>query len=143
MKISTFFMFLFSTLLLLAGCSIGHSVDQNFVESEWHLVQLNGHDVMPTLHEEITMTITDEGIEGYGGCNYFSNDGKFFMRSGEVSIKGIVSGAKSCGTEINDQENVFYHALITANTYRISGNRLELYDDNNQLVLLFERGNMQ
>ena len=89
------------------------------------------------------MTITDEGIEGYGGCNYFSNDGKFFMRSGEVSIKGIVSGAKSCGTEINDQENVFYHALITANTYRISGNRLELYDDNNQLVLLFERGNMQ
>ena len=125
--------------IAVAGCSFWGKVDRDLVGTEWRLVELNGRPPIPTLQKEITLKITSDGLQGYGGCNQFGNDGKFFMRSGKLSIKSVVSSAKSCGAEIDEQETAFYRALRNAATYRVREDRLELNDTNGKLVLLFER----
>lgn len=139
MKISIYLIIIFLLVTAVSGCSIGPNVEKNFVGTEWHLLLLNGHDLIPTSHKKITMKISDKGIRGYGGCNQFSNDGNFSMRSGKISIKSVVSNAKSCGAEIDKQETEFYRALMAAKTYQVRGGRLELYDTGGKRVLVFEK----
>ncbi|RUA16306.1 MAG: hypothetical protein DSY55_04390 [Clostridia bacterium] len=133
----------FLMVTAVSGCTIGRSVDQSLEGTKWRLVQLNGHELIPTFEKEIIVIISDKGIHGYGGCNQFGNDGKLLMRSGKASIKSIVSSAKSCGAEIDKQETELHHALMAAKTYKISGEHLELYDDNGKPVLLFEKIDMK
>ncbi len=126
-------------VIAAAGCSFWGRVDRDLVGTEWRLVELNGRPPIPTRHKEITIKITNNGLQGYGGCNQFGKDGKFFMRSGKLSIKSIVSTAKSCGAEIDEQETDFYRALRNSATYRVHEGRLELDDRNGKSALLFER----
>ena len=84
------------------------------------------------------MKVASNGIEGYGGCNFYQNDGDILMESGKISINSIVAGAKDCGSEINTQETQFYQALRTASSYKLE-DRLELFDANGEIVLIFEK----
>ena len=135
----TYLIIILSLVIVVAGCSNGQKVNQDIADTKWHLEQLNGHDLIPTLHKEITIEIGDEDLRGYGGCNYFGSHGKFSMKSNRITIESIESSAKSCSTEIDKQETAFYRALKNAKTYQLNGNYLEFYNDSNELVLLFTK----
>jgi len=130
---------IFLLVITIVGCTTRQKIDRKFVGTQWQLMQLNEQALTQTLDKPIIVEITDEGIKGYGGCNYFGSHGAFFMNANKFFIESIESSAKSCGTRIDKQETELYRALKAVKTYKLNGNHLELYDDMGKLVMLFER----
>ena len=130
-----------SVVLLLAaflgGCSRDR-VDDSLENTEWRLVQLHGHDLLPGTH--ITMEITEKYFSGFSGCNHYGSGGDFRMNSGTIEVESIVSNLKDCGDAIDRQESQFQKELYAGVvTYEIIGDRLLLFDSDGHATLVFER----
>lgn len=125
-------------LLILASAFL--AACQSLAGTNWTLVSLNGHELIEETN--ITLSFNKSWMAGYAGCNQYSikmeikddsfifdEDGAFVTETLCVSIEGIMS-----------QEKEYITTLISVVTYSRSDNRLEMKNENGDVVLIFTKG---
>ena len=94
----------------------------------WKLAEMNGQPVItPTDAREVHMILgpmgTEKQIKGFAGCNTiggsYSTDGS--------KIKFVTLSTKMFCEDTQDVENFFLKVLSQADSYKINGQTLELY----------------
>ena len=129
-------------LVLAAGtaCSGGDEL----VGTSWQAVQLGPRPALP----DVVSTISFDGGEvgGNGGCNSYSGTYEASSGSGAygggattLSIRDIVSTQIGCEDLVASQERYFFDSLEATATYAITVDRLELLDDDAEMLLAFVR----
>jgi heat shock protein HslJ len=138
-------------VLLAAGCNsrptqetaaatappVTTTPDAPLRETRWVLRQLAGRPVtVPANTREAFLTLrTDGTAEGNGSCNRFR--GSFFSETtSELKFSPLMSTRMSCPAI--DTESSFIRALGQANSYRISGDTLQVLDASGTAVTRLE-----
>jgi heat shock protein HslJ len=125
-------------LCLAAGVIIACSKPIKGVGTEWILVSLNGHDVIPG--RDITATFADKEITGYAGCNSFNIDGVEITDSSLVFQHryAAMTDLGCSPEEIIEQEKEYITTLVSVTTYSISDGQLEMKNKDGDVVLIFK-----
>lgn len=127
-------------LVVLWGCSGGDDLDGTM----WRAVQIGGRPVLESV--EATAAFSDGEVSGSSSCNSYTGEydaePPFPDGSGNpgISITNVGGTEMACEEPVMDQEARFVEALLSATTYRIDVDRLELYEEET-LVAAFERSN--
>lgn len=104
--------------------------------THWKLSEMNGNPIItPEGAKDVHFILTAEGgqkkIKGFAGCNSIMGS---YTLSGD-KIKFIVASTKMmCPVEQMAIEDFFTNALTTADSYKIDGDVLELYEGNTSLA---------
>jgi heat shock protein HslJ len=70
-----------------------------------------------------------------GGCNAYN--GSYTASGSSLSFGPMAGTQKSCGADIDTQEQTYLSALAATSTYAISGSQLIMYDASAQEVARF------
>lgn len=127
--------FIFVLLFLLAACSANTPADP-LAGSEWTLLQLNGHNIVPGTHVEINFDL--ETFSGYSGCNDYG--GLYRLAGDSFTVPdGIEATEAFCEAPegLMAQEGEYFAALNTAAAYQVVGGRLEIKDESGGVVLVY------
>ena len=81
------------------------------------------------------------GLSGYAGCNGFF--GSYRLVDESIEIGPLGATRKMCPNAIMDIEYTFMNALQDARTFSISGNKLELRDEQGRAMTLTGSSNTQ
>jgi len=119
--------------VVLAACQPNSS--GSISDSSWILVELNGEPVLPDT--TITLNINGETINGSDGCNQY---GGSYASENDSFVVGedLMGTLMACEEEIMTQAGNFTGALLQASKFSISDNRLQLLDENGNLLAVFE-----
>jgi heat shock protein HslJ len=117
--------------VLLAACatatqeppSAGSSA---LLDTEWVLTSLG--DSAPIEGRKITLNFGQASLEGSGGCNTYG--GSYTAFGDSLRLEGVYWTEMACMEPegIMEQEQAYFQALSAAATYRLDGDRLEVYD---------------
>ena len=123
----------FSTIWLLAAC-------KPLAGADWTLVSLNSHELVPDT--TITLSFTGKGLVGYGGCNHYGaaveiQDDAFIFEEENIASTEFYCVEPEGNVE---QEKEYLSTLQSVVTYSRSDNRLEMKNENGDLVLIFTKG---
>ncbi|MFM8322209.1 MAG: META domain-containing protein [Chloroflexota bacterium] len=116
--------------------------NKSLVDTLWLLEFFGKPDDLSTPEEgtHITAQFTAEGtLSGDSGCNRYTTS--FTATDGRLEIAMPASTMRAC-TAGMEQEAVFQHALINAESYTIRGTTLEITYDGGQGVLRFTSQHM-
>jgi heat shock protein HslJ len=85
----------------------------------------------------VTAQFEDGVISGSAGCNHYS--APYQAKDGNMSIESAAVTEMYCETPagVVDQETRYLAALTQANTYRVEGSRLTLYDGAGSIMVEF------
>ncbi len=108
-----------------------------FTGTTWTLESLNGNPLLPETN--ITLEFSRWSLGGWDGCNYYGGPYKARLIHFEIS-PGFGSTMMGCIKSWEQQANRYTNALYEAANYRVVGNRLELLDGANAVILTFARG---
>ncbi len=75
----------------------------------------------------VLLSFSPEGIGGNAGCNSYS--GAFQYSVGSLTISGVRSTLMACEQPVQDQENAYFTALLTATGYQVNGSQLQISYD--------------
>ena len=131
----------FVLLCLAAGVLLACSKPpgSSLVGTDWTLLSLNGHDLIPG--KEITATFNGREIAGFAGCNLYSievevNDNSLVFKHRYAAITETL-----CLKEgIMEQEQEYTTALESVSTYILSDEKLELKNEDGDVVLSYMKG---
>ena len=138
-------LFFLSILLFLAACT--PSADPaatatmpaaELAGTEWVLASLNGRSPLP--NTRLTLTFTEDKASGFSGCNWYGGD-YTASETGSLTIPQFASTERDC-PEIEGavaQEISFQEALLTAASYHLQTDRLEINNAAGDTILVFER----
>jgi heat shock protein HslJ len=120
----------------------GHTGQQSGMNAEntyWRLVELNGRRITtspnrPEAH--IQLDSRRKRLQGNGGCNIIT--GGYELNGERISFTKIISTRMACLNGM-DTEREFLKALESSNNWKLAGETLELYG-NDQLLARFEAG---
>jgi heat shock protein HslJ len=107
--------------------------------THWRLVSLGTPGAETPLVEGsmITLLLADGQAGGSGGCNSYG--GTFEVDDGNVSFDGITRTLKACADErVTEQEQRYFQALESAESYKLEGNLLRISYDNGAGMMVFE-----
>ena len=123
----------FLTIWLLAAC-------KPLAGTDWILISLNGHELIPST--TITLSFDGERLAGYGGCNQYGTAVKIKDDTFVFEEKHTASTEFYCvEPEGNvEQEKEYLSTLQSVVTYSRSDNRLEMKNENGNVVLIFTKG---
>jgi heat shock protein HslJ len=127
-------------MALLAACSTA-TQDQAPEESavlpdtEWVLSSLNGNALIEGT--EITLNFTEASVQGSAGCNTYS--GSYTASEDSLRLSGMEWTEMGCPEPagILEQEQAYLQALNAAASFRVDGDRLEVYDEGGAQSLVF------
>lgn len=116
--------------------------------TRWVLSSLHGEP--PLEGTRITLEFVGGFISGFAGCNKYDSrqqigdgeiQGKYkATEDGSLDTPGVTHTLLASLTpEVNDQERAYLKALLTATSFRLVGNRLELQDPTGETTLVFTR----
>jgi heat shock protein HslJ len=105
------------------------------LNTEWELVSLYGDALIEG--RAITLRFEEASLEGSGGCNTYQ--GSYTASEASLRLDGVAATEMACleaeGTM--EQEQAYFQALNAAASYRVDGDRLEVYDEAGAQVLAF------
>ena len=103
--------------------------------TEWVLVSLNGNALIEG--KEITLRFGEGSLEGSGGCNAYG--GSYTASEDSLSLSDVYRTEMACMEPkgIMAQEQAYFQALNAAASYRVDGDRMELYDEAGARILAF------
>lgn len=122
--------------LLVVTIACGSSNDLAVPAGEWTLKNLPEAD-LSVLKRPITLTLNagDAKANGFAGCNqYFSS---FTTHLSSIEFSNIGSTKMYC-QEMMDIEDKFFTELGKSNTFRVTGNKLQLLQGD-RVLLEFEK----
>ena len=102
--------------------------------SRWVLAAFgNGQPILPGQPPTLQLNVGNNA-QGFGGCNSFSAAYSVNGPS-QVAISVSSRGFKTCGEELDAQENLFLDSLNRTTAFDLSGNQLTLRDAAGQELL--------
>lgn len=111
--------------------------------TEWDLISLDGNNIIEGT--AITLNFTDEYLGGEMGCNGYggSPDGGKYRVTGDGTLTLILPLAVTVQlcTEpegIMEQEAAYIEALRNATNFRMVDNRLEIGNEEGEIILIFQ-----
>ncbi|WP_299701953.1 META domain-containing protein [uncultured Pontibacter sp.] len=137
----------FLTILpfLLAACGYVREKNQQFGEGDtvlqgsyWMLLSLQDQQFKDNPETRTAYLRFEEGsddLKGFTGCNRLM--GKYRLSNGSIQLTNLSSSRAMC--PIIEQENMLMDVLAKTDTYRISGEVLTLYAQN-EAVATFRAG---
>ena len=133
MKLKLFALILLAITVFLVGCGKSISLE----DTEWVLesygTQGNLKAVLADTEVTATFKSADGQVTGSGGCNGYG--GSYELDGSKLSIPGpLMSTAMSCGEEKDQQEQQFFIALQSAESYQIGDGKLTINCGNTILV---------
>jgi heat shock protein HslJ len=103
--------------------------------TSWVLSSMYVNQV-PVPDTTITLAFGAEGdLSGDASCNTYN--GSYTVNGNLFSVGPLATTRKSCGEDVDAQEQAYLTALQSAATFEISGNQLIIYDAGRQEVLRF------
>lgn len=107
----------------------------DLTETRWVATGINdGSGVASVTGDEVTAIFGGGGsVAGNGGCNTY--DGPYTVDGTAIAIGPLVATRMAC--PVLDQETAFFAALEASTTFAISGDALELRDDEGTLQVSF------
>jgi heat shock protein HslJ len=126
--------------VLLAACATAKpdqppAQSAALLDTEWALVSLHGGTLIEG--RTITLRFMEGSVEGSGGCNTYG--GSYTASKESLSFGDVYRTEIGC-TEpegIMKQEQGYFEALNNVASYRVDGDRLELYDEAGTQILVF------
>ena len=107
----------------------------SLVGDPWHLVSLDGADLVPD--SSITLTFTDDRVSGSAGCNRYM--GSYTTTDAELTFPPIALTRRACiSRAIGQQEMNYARILSDVSSHRIDGDLLELSTPQGQ-TLTYEK----
>jgi heat shock protein HslJ len=113
---------------------VGEPIDLD--ESEWVLIALNGHGLVPD--SNITLGFAEGRAGGFAGCNGYG--GEYTVDDqGALSIPEIAVQLQLCEKPegVMEQESAYLEALQSATAYQVTADRLKMADALGQTILVF------
>ena len=119
--------------VVLVAC--GGSDANALRNTAWELESLAGNAVLPGT--TITIEFSDDQVSGSAGCNHY--EGNYQAEENRLSVSNVFSTEMGClePTGILEQETAYLTALSAAATYQITADRLEMFDETGDQVLVF------
>jgi heat shock protein HslJ len=135
-----------AAMLLIAACSLpgdraadaaATSSTASLENTYWKLTHLGADQVgAPAAREpHFVLHPEDRRVSGSGGCNRML--GSYSLGGQSLSFSQLAGTMMAC-TEGMETERAFHEALSKAVTWKIEGERLELFDGKGQSVARFE-----
>jgi heat shock protein HslJ len=110
------------------------------LQGEWNATGYYTGDAIQSVITGTTVTARfDQGqVSGDGGCNRFS--GQFEISGDSISIGPLATTLMACSDPAaSTQESQYLEALQLATTFRVTGDRLELFRPGGTIAATFER----
>ena len=95
---------------------------------------------MTSVVGEVTLTATFDAdtVSGDAGCNTFS--GPYQVDGESITIGPLVSTRRACADEeLQQQEDAYLAALQLAESYAVTGDRLDLFRPGQTFAVTFQR----
>lgn len=124
-------------LVVVVACAGGDDLD-----GTWRAVEIAGRPVLAGV--DATIGFSGGEVSGSSSCNSYTGeyDAEPAFPDGsqdpEISITNVGGTEMACEEPVMDQEARFVQALLSATTYRLDVDGLELYEEE-ALVAAFER----
>ncbi len=96
--------------------------------TRWELVELNGKPVSPPSGREepyIQLNSNEKTMQGFAGCNRIN--GNYQLDGNKLKFGNIASTKMACGEPVMSAERSFLNALKDTDSFKLSGDKLELY----------------
>jgi putative lipoprotein len=109
----------------------------------WKLTTLGAKTVtVPAGKREPSLVLHPEGMrtEVFGGCNSFA--GTYTLKGSELKFSALAGTLMECG-DVMETEKGFANALTETRTYRVTGQHLDLMDEQGKAVARFESRGIQ
>ena len=118
------------------GSSGSNTEDRPLEGTEWILYEMNGVKLQPAEGKNVTVKFdsTENNINGKAPCNTYG--GPFIKSPGKLYFGGIFSTEMACDDLKAEQE--YFGLLSKVFNYRISGNKLYLLDNSQNVILRFK-----
>ena len=125
--------FLVALAFVLGACSSSGAIDLS--GTTWELASLSGSDLLPGT--SITLEFTDEEVSGFAGCNNYW--GSYQVSGSSLTFSDPYRTEIGCPEPLGvlEQEGDYLAALNVADSYRLTGNQLEILNDSGGQLLLF------
>lgn len=125
--------------LILGACSITQPSSEEMMQitdTQWQLLTINNQEISPLKKDFVPFIAfeKDTKVYGYDGCNRFFGSYETSENSLELSP---LAGTKMFCEDMMEIADQFMRALVLAKNYEIKENQLNLYDDNETLLLKF------
>ena len=111
-------------------------IDPALDDTEWVLTSLNGSSLLEG--SNITLNFTGTEVGGFAGCNAYGGE-YTAADEGTLTIPGFAITEQLCQTPdgIMQQEDAYTEALLSAATYRVTDDRLEIANAAGETTLVF------
>ena len=109
----------------------------SFANTYWKLTELNGNPAELGNSQKELHLITgsnDNHVHGFSGCNRYS--GSYTLTGDQLTFGQMISTRMACLSDKNP-ETAYLQALTNVRRFAIEANTLQLYDDQNRLILQF------
>jgi len=102
----------------------------------WVLSTYGGNSVLN--ETQVTAAFKDGQVSGFAGCNTYS--GSYERTTTELTIAALNSTQQNCEnpTGIMDQENEYLALLVSAATFSIQDQQLNIFNQSGLMVLVFQ-----
>jgi heat shock protein HslJ len=108
-------------------------------DTHWSLVSFGAPGAETPLVEgsSITLLLADGQAGGFGGCNSYGTT--YQVAGNELTFGQITSTLVACeDDQVTQQEQEYFRALESANSYELEGNHLRITYDGGEGLLVFE-----
>ncbi|MGL5882076.1 META domain-containing protein [Synechococcus elongatus] len=109
-------------------------------QTQWQLQRYNNGEgalIPPIADTDVTAQFAADSqrLSGFTGCNrYFAT---YKVQQQQLTVGAIGSTRMACGRDQATQEQAFLQLLAASHSYQLEGDRLELYDAQQQLLAVF------
>jgi heat shock protein HslJ len=131
-------------LLIFAACTpAAKAPPDKLVDTRWRLVSFNqqGDDAVDTPvlpGTTVTLEFLEDQARGDGGCNTFRAN--YRVDGSQIAFQELVTTEIACANNgVMDQEQRYYDALMAAEGYEISADRLTIRYNGGENFLRFNK----
>ncbi len=107
-------------------------------DTTWNLTRLGEKDVVASENQRqpyIVLDSSNKRVTGSGGCNRLN--GTYTLEKQNIHFGPIASTMMACPSGMKLEGN-FLHALDKSHRWKIQGNELELWDENDAFLMRYE-----
>ena len=121
-----------ATILLVAGCTgSGQSEHTPLQGTTWNLAELNGSKIEHPGPQVPHLQFETDKVTGNDGCNNFF--GAYTLDGNKLKF-GMMASTRMACQQINDLDIEFNKMISMTTSYRISGEKLELFEEDKLLA---------
>lgn len=124
--------FILAAGLLVPGCAdTGQDSHMPLLGTTWNLVEMNNREIQHPGPQIPHMHFEEEKVTGNDGCNNFF--GGYTLDGNKLKFGMLASTRMAC-PKINDLDIEFNKMISMTSSYRINGNKLELFENDKLLA---------